>query len=387
MLRDAVGHRLEQYPEDDHLVGIEDAVWAQLGYKFLFKKKRFWNPQAVSTVVGASRSFLMFSGLLKDPLAADAQARMSHVRQGVSLNLGAIAFALSVSVLPNALAESRSAQVAPNITTLSKDDGHVGDATDIALGPRGEDVRLSGQIVEGAADRLDSLLTQHPGVKRIHLTSEGGLAYEGAKLGDVIARHRLATYVPDYCMSACTLVFVRGVERLLLRGARLGFHAPYEIGSSGDIAVDSSGERAEYIAAGVDTAFVDAALKIASSDIWIPEPEILIHARVATASVGPDRFPDSNLDGADDEAGARETILRNFPSLLSPDTTSTAILGQAVAWYLSAYNRGESEQTVQVGLQRYAALSKAQTRALRVDASRRPALRIQEADVTNVSVR
>jgi hypothetical protein len=39
MLRDAVGHRLEQYPEDDHLVGIEDVVWAQLGYKFLFKKE------------------------------------------------------------------------------------------------------------------------------------------------------------------------------------------------------------------------------------------------------------------------------------------------------------------------------------------------------------
>ncbi|MET0258716.1 MAG: hypothetical protein ABW179_09055, partial [Methylobacterium sp.] len=55
-----------------------------------------------------------------------------------------------------------------------------GAETRIVLGPGGRDVRLYGELTEGAGARLERLLTENPGAERIHLTSEGGLVDEGA---------------------------------------------------------------------------------------------------------------------------------------------------------------------------------------------------------------
>ena len=188
--------------------------------------------------------------------------------------------------------------------------------TRIVLGPGGRDLRLSGELTEGAAERLARLLAAHRGVERIHLTSEGGLVDEGAAIGALIAAHGLVTYVPDYCVSACTLAFVRGRERWVLAEARLGFHAPYETDPSGaEIAVDSAPERAAYLAAGVSADFVEAALAIRPDDLMIPEAETLVRAGVATGIVEADRFPDSTLDDGADAERARAVILHDVPLL------------------------------------------------------------------------
>lgn len=186
----------------------------------------------------------------------------------------------------------------------------------IALGPQGRDIRFSGEIGAGTAARLAALLAAHPAVTRIHLTSEGGLVEEATAIGDLIAARGLATYVPDYCVSACTLAFVRGAERYLLTNGRLGFHAPYDPGLFGQVVqADASAERAAYVAAGVDPAFAAEALAVASDSLWVPEPARLVRARVATALVDTDRFPDSTLDDDPSPAGARAAILRALPLL------------------------------------------------------------------------
>ena len=225
--------------------------------------------------------------------------------------------------------------------------------TTIVLGPDGSDVRLSGQLGPGAAARLDALLRQHSSVKRIHLTSEGGLADEGQAIGDVIAAHALTTFVPDYCVSACTLAFVRGTERLLLPNARIGFHAPFEEGLFGvPIEEDSSAQRRDYLAAGVDPGFVTAALAVPAADLWIPDPERLVAARVATGVVDTYRFPDSNLDGAANQAGARAVVLRNFKALAAFEAHAPEIVDRIAAWYYDAYRIGLSEGEVVKGITR-----------------------------------
>ena len=202
----------------------------------------------------------------------------------------------------------------------------------IALGPRGDDVRLSGEIRDGAAARLEALLDAHPEARRIHLTSEGGLAAEGAALGDVIAAHGLTTYVPDYCVSACTLAFVAGHERLALRDARLGFHAPFEEGLFGQVfRGDASDVRAAYVAHGLDADFVDEALDVGSDGMWYPEPDRLLAAHVVTAFVDRDRLPDSNLDFDPTPQGARATVLRNFPILAGLDASAPALVDESPA--------------------------------------------------------
>ena len=63
-----------------------------------------------------------------------------------------------------------------------------------------------------------------PGVRVVHLDSPGGRVGEGKKLHALIRAHKLDTYVETSCQSACTLAFTAGRERILLKGATLGFH-------------------------------------------------------------------------------------------------------------------------------------------------------------------
>ena len=234
----------------------------------------------------------------------------------------------------------------------------------VALGPAGGDVRLSGELDEGAADRLRALLDAHPEVARIHLTSEGGLVEEGQAIGDLVAERGLVTYVPDYCVSACTLAFVRGRERLIVAQARLGFHAPYEPGLFGrDFQADSAPERALYLRAGLAPDFVDAALATASSDIWIPDPERMRAAGVITGVVDTGRFPDSTLDGSADPAHARSAVLRNLPLLAGFEARAPGVVDALAADYLDAYRAGRSEAEGFAGIRRGAA--EAVARAMR----------------------
>ena len=226
-----------------------------------------------------------------------------------------------------------------------------GPASLIALGPDGTDVRFSGEIGEGDAARLAALLDQHSGITRIHLTSDGGLVDEGEALGAVIAAHGLSTYVPDYCVSACTLAFVAGRERLALHDARLGFHAPYEEGLFGQtFRGDASTVRAAYAGAGLAPDFVTSALDVASDDMWYPEPNRLLAAHVVTAFVDGARLPDSNLDGDPTLAGARAVVLRNVPILAGLADAEPALVDRIAGWYLASYQHAWSEDRAAEGM-------------------------------------
>ncbi len=278
---------------------------------------------------------------------------------------------LALLVLGGVFVKASCADVSIELETLVRAHQPAEPETVIVLGPGGDDIRLSGALSVGAAAKLDALLARHPTVKRIHLTSEGGLADEGQAIGDVIAAHGLTTYVPDFCVSACALAFVRGTDRLMLENARIGFHAPFEEGLFGTlIEDDSSVQRAEYLAAGVDPTFVTEALAVAPSDLWIPKPERLIAAHVVTRVVDNYRFPDSNLDGAPTPLEARALVLRNFSILAPFQAVATAKVDRIAAWYYAAYQHGLSEGEVVEGLRRAvgltvtAALNDADDRAL-----------------------
>ncbi|MRI55903.1 hypothetical protein D8770_18335 [Methylobacterium sp. DB1607] len=231
-----------------------------------------------------------------------------------------------------------------------------GAPTRILLGPEGRDIRLSGELTEGAAERLARLLDAHRRVERIHLTSEGGLVDEGAAIGALIAERGLVTYVPDYCVSACTLAFVRGRERLVRADARLGFHAPYETDPAGlEIAVDSAPERAAYLAAGIRADFVDAALKVRPDDLMIPDTGTLVQAGVASGIADADRFPDSTLDDGADPERARAVVLHDVPLLDAVEAGAPGTIAPIAAWYLDGYQRGRPEGEAVEGVRRMAA--------------------------------
>lgn len=253
----------------------------------------------------------------------------------VPVGLAAICVGFVVASLPDASVEMEA---------IVEAHGPQSPPATVELGPKGDDIRLSGEIQDGVAKRLAALLDANPHVTRVALTSEGGLADEGQAIGDVIAAHGVTTFVPDYCVSACTLAFVRGRQRLIVEDARVGFHSPFEMGLFGAVYQgDSSEQRSQYLAAGLTRDFVDAALRVKPDDIWYPKPAQLIAAHVATSVVDEDRLPDSNLDGVATLEGARNSILANFPVLDAFRTRSPTALDRVAGWYLDAYRRERPE--------------------------------------------
>lgn len=162
----------------------------------------------------------------------------------------------------------------------------------IELGRGGQDLLLSGDLDEGIAVRVGAILATHPRIKRLHLTSDGGLVEEAMALGRLVTARGLSTYVPESCASACTLVFAHGRRRYLAVGGQLGYHAPYEVGADGRmIALDPAPERAAYRAAGLPRSFVARVMTVAPADIWVPDAAKLRAAGIVTDYVAADRFP------------------------------------------------------------------------------------------------
>jgi hypothetical protein len=282
---------------------------------------------------------------------------VTRLRRGI----GAGAACLALGAVLACLDRPAVAALPPSLADAQDPDDAAPPAR-VVLGPQGHDIRLAGELGEGTADRLRVLLAANPHVERLHLTSEGGLVEEGQAIGDLVAARGLATYVPDYCVSACTLAFVRGTRRYLVAGGRLGFHAPYEIGPSGrTVQADGVPERAAYLAAGLDPAFVTQALATASDDLWVPDAPRLLAAGAVTETVDTGRFPDSTLDDDPSPAGARAAVLRLLPVLAaSPGAGRASSVEGLAAWYAQAYGAGHSEADNVEGLRRRAALGIAQ---------------------------
>lgn len=83
---------------------------------------------------------------------------------------------------------------------------------------------VQGTLGDGITDQALTLLDQHPRIKTVALNSPGGLVSEGRALGQLIKARQLNTYSNKGCLSACTLAYAGGKERLLHPDAKLGFH-------------------------------------------------------------------------------------------------------------------------------------------------------------------
>ena len=289
-------------------------------------------------------SLLATAGVVGGSLLGAAFAIRAAIRSRQRRRLRAMLLPLGLILICAVFARASLIDTSVEMEALIQAQAPASPGASVVLGPAGHDIRLAGELQEGVARRLAVLLDAHPEVKRIHLTSEGGLADEGQAIGDVIAAHGLTTFVPDYCVSACTLAFVRGRERLALDEARIGFHAPYQEGLLGAVyRGDGQDQRAAYIAAGLAPDFVDEALKVDPAGIWYPTIPQLLAAHVITASVGHFKLPDSSLDGEVTLEGARALLLRNFPLLNVLLTHAPVGVDAIAAWYLDAYRRERPE--------------------------------------------
>lgn len=146
-------------------------------------------------------------------------------------------------------------------------------------------VVLNGELGFGTTIRVRKLLLDHPQARSIELKSYGGRVAEGFGLMRLIAENKWETYVRAECMSACVDAYIGGAKRYVASSAKFGLHRAgvyWQAGGDGLSNVDIIFAN-NLRAIGVDEDFIQRGLKPSLHQIYLPTPEEVLSARLATA--------------------------------------------------------------------------------------------------------
>jgi hypothetical protein len=198
----------------------------------------------------------------------------------------------------------------------------------VSLSPDGQTVYLVGMIMEGSFHKFDEVLRTAPKVRTVHLSSAGGYTIEARLIAALVRKRKLDTYVEFYCASACTQIFAAGKQRTIGPSAQVGFHqavlvdslgAPTRVRPRTDRKLTSTTVfgvngndtlRLAYELAGVTPEFIDKALSYSHENMWLPSPQELLDAHVATRRTDTSELPPPpGGGGTREEVTAR--LLRN----------------------------------------------------------------------------
>jgi ROS/MUCR transcriptional regulator protein len=123
----------------------------------------------------------------------------------------------------------RALLVAIPISGLATSVGHA-----MAIVVAGDQLILTGAVVAGDYDAVESNLSFNPQIKTIILrNSPGGDAPTGYRLGELFREKSLQTAVSGYCYSSCSRLFLGGKERYFTDDyppefTQIGFHGHYD---------------------------------------------------------------------------------------------------------------------------------------------------------------
>jgi hypothetical protein len=152
----------------------------------------------------------------------------------------------------------------------------------------GQMLEFSGGITFGVANELNGFLQAMGNVRTVKLNSMGGRILEAQRMSDLIRAKGLTTFVAQDCMSACTIVFLGGKERVVLSAARIGFHQPAFRGmTAASRRAAISTEMARLQRLGLSKAFAEKANVATPSGMWFPDKDELVREKVVTRVMQP----------------------------------------------------------------------------------------------------
>jgi hypothetical protein len=201
----------------------------------------------------------------------------------------------------------------------------------------GAEAEIVGGVKYGMTADLAKLLDVHKDVRVLHLDSVGGRIGEGKKLNALIRERELDTYVEGKCLSACTLAFVAGRQRILRKGGSLGFHRGAFPGSQAND-LGSGVERDIYSAAGITKAFIDKALATDNSSMWRPTEAELLSAKVVTKVSDGNEFAIGGVNLSRDEWD--QSLVKSAPVYAALKQNYPAEYDQIVEIFLTGGARG-----------------------------------------------
>jgi hypothetical protein len=145
---------------------------------------------------------------------------------------------------------------------------------------------IDGGIGFGLTDRLEAELQANPQVRFIELSSIGGRVQEARKLAGLIQTRALSTRVTRLCLSACTIAFMGGADRIVSTSGQFGFHR-YSFPGAGseDLMQQEAIDRGFLARRGVSQSFIRRIYETPATDMWRPTRGDLLDARVITSVV------------------------------------------------------------------------------------------------------
>jgi len=102
-------------------------------------------------------------------------------------------------------------------------------------------VMIQGTIVENDAEQF-RLKVNDISAAVVGFQSDGGNLISGLSIGETIRLRNFTTIVPENarCASACALAWLGGTQRFMGSGARIGFHAAYNVESGQETGVGNA---------------------------------------------------------------------------------------------------------------------------------------------------
>lgn len=157
---------------------------------------------------------------------------------------------------------------------------------DIQMFPNGMDIELRGGLRAGSAKKFAGALARAPQVRVLYINSVGGRVSEAEQMAQLVKERRLTTYALEQCLSAATIVFLAGKERVVGPGTRMGFHRGDFPGLKPEDQISLETHECERLrSAGVEEWFIARVLETPPESMWYPTFDELLRARVATSQL------------------------------------------------------------------------------------------------------
>ena len=146
---------------------------------------------------------------------------------------------------------------------------------------------LDGKFSYGISKDFEQVLNENPQVKTITFFSQGGLEYEARNISSIIKERGLNTYVPEYCVSACTSAFIGGKKRQMSSKALLGFHQGKPALNNNKFSEEEAKDKLYdtikfYKQNGIDKEFVKRFHRTPPEEMWYPRDEELLKQGIVT---------------------------------------------------------------------------------------------------------
>jgi len=159
-----------------------------------------------------------------------------------------------------------------------------------------KELLVEGGIGIGAAKEFKKVANANSSLKIIHLNNNGGLIDEATNIYSFIKKKGYSTYTSKECISACTIMFLAGEDRLLAKGAKLGFHSA-SIGKYDGADYDQINLPLKeiYKVAGLSDTLIHQALSTPQEEIFYPSQQNLVSNNAVDYIVNKEDYGSTSL--------------------------------------------------------------------------------------------